>query len=194
NSPTVAKQTTPRACARRSSGKRVSATRNATHVSAPSPSCSRKEAKWSARSSVARYATVANPGTAARATTGPEAPLVGAVQRTCGLCPCVRLNPGQASTAELELVPGGNGCELEQRPPAARVLVGELGVALVPDDLERAALHLVIEPRAAEDQLAQPVDERLPAYERHAFPVAREVAAEPRLRRLDHSLRGEGDE
>ena len=74
------------------------------------------------------------------------------------------------------------------------MLVGELGLDLVPDDLERAALDLVVEPGAAEDELPQPVDERLAADERDALPVAREVAAEPRLGILDHALRGERDE
>ena len=76
------------------------------------------------------------------------------------------------SPAELKLVPRRHGRELEQRPAAAGMLVGELGLRLVPDDLERAALHLVVEPRAPEHELAQPVDERLAADERDALPVA----------------------
>ncbi len=79
-------------------------------------------------------------------------------------------------------------------PPPPGMLIGELGVVLVPDDLERAALHLVIEPRAAEDQLAQPVDERLVVDERHALPVAYEVAPETRERLVDHPLRRQRDE
>src|SRR5262249_34185357 len=74
------------------------------------------------------------------------------------------------------------------------VLVGELRLGVVPDDLERAALHLIVQPRAAEDQLPQPVDERLALDERYALPVAREVAAEARLGALDHALRAERDE
>src|SRR5262249_23729496 len=77
--------------------------------------------------------------------------------------------------AELELVPARNGRELEQRPAAARVLVGELRVALVPHDLEGATLHLVVEPGAAEDELPQPVDEGLALEQRDALPVALEV-------------------
>ena len=74
------------------------------------------------------------------------------------------------------------------------MLVGELGLRLVPHDLERAALHLVVEPRAAEHELAQPVDERLAADERDALPVALQVAAETRLGLVDQSLRRQRDE
>src|SRR6185312_16236380 len=74
----------------------------------------------------------------------------------------------------LELVPARHGRELEQGARAARVAVGELGVVVVPDDLEQALLDAVVEPRAAEDQLAQPVHERLAAYQRDALPVADE--------------------
>src|SRR5262245_34417583 len=102
---------------------------------------------------------------------------------------------GHAALAlELELVPTRDGGELQQRTAAVGMLVGELRVGVVPDDLERAALDLVIEPGAAEDELAEPVDERLAADERHPLPVAREVAAEARFRLLDHALRGERDE
>src|SRR5262245_37474074 len=96
---------------------------------------------------------------------------------------------------ELELVPTRNRSELEQRPAAAAgMLVRELGVALVPHHLERTALHLVVEPRAAEDQLAQPVDERLVVDERDALPVADEVPAELRLRLLDDARCRERDQ
>ena len=74
------------------------------------------------------------------------------------------------------------------------MLVRELGYDVVPDDLERAALDLVVEPRAAEDELLEPVHERLAVDECDALPVAHEVAAEPRLRVLDHALRHERDE
>src|SRR5213078_4427759 len=94
----------------------------------------------------------------------------------------------------LQLVPRWDRSQLQEGPPAVRVLVGELGVGVVPDDLERAALDLVVEPGAAEDELAQPVDERLAADERDALPVAREVAAEPRFRLLDQALGRERDE
>ena len=52
----------------------------------------------------------------------------------------------------------------------------------------------MVEPGAAEDQLAQPVDERLAVDERDALPVAYEVAAEPRRGRVDHALCRERDE
>ena len=94
----------------------------------------------------------------------------------------------------LQLVPRRHRCQLEEWTAAAGMLVGELGLDVVPDDLERAALDLVVEPGAAEDELAQPVDERLAADERDALPVAREVAAEPRLGILDQPLRRERDE
>ena len=97
-------------------------------------------------------------------------------------------------TPELQLVPRGDRGELEQRPAPAGMLVGELGLLLLPDHLERAALDLMIEPGAAEDQLAQPVDERLALDQRDALPVAREVAAEARLRPVDQALRGKCDE
>src|SRR5262249_20375821 len=72
----------------------------------------------------------------------------------------------RALAAVLELVPRRHRSEFQEGPAAARVLVGELGLDVVPDDLERAALDLVVEPRPAEHELAQPVDERLAADER----------------------------
>src|SRR6476469_9006240 len=74
------------------------------------------------------------------------------------------------------------------------MLVRELRLAVVPDDVERAALHLVVEPGAAEDQLAQPVDERLTVDERHALPVPYQVPPEPGRGRGDHALRRQRDE
>jgi hypothetical protein len=74
------------------------------------------------------------------------------------------------------------------------MLVGELCVVFVPHDVECAALHLVVEPGAAEDQLAQPVDERLALDERHALPVPDQVPAEPRRGRVDQALRRQRDE
>src|SRR5205085_732000 len=86
---------------------------------------------------------------------------------------------------ELQGVPRRHRRELEQRAPTPGMLVGELVVAVVPHDLERAALHLVVEPGASEDQLAQPVDERLAADEGQLLPVAHEVATKARRRLLD---------
>ena len=65
---------------------------------------------------------------------------------------------------------------------------------LVPRHLEQAFLDTVVEPGAAEDQLAQPVDERLAVDERDALPVADEVAAERASRLLDPALGRELDE
>jgi holliday junction DNA helicase RuvB len=78
----------------------------------------------------------------------------------------------------LELVPGRHGRQLEQGAAAARVPVAEIGHAVVPRDLEEVLLHAVIEPGAAEDQLAQPVDQRLVADQRDAFPVPNQVSAQ----------------
>src|SRR5205823_2298581 len=94
----------------------------------------------------------------------------------------------------LELVPARHGGELEERTAAARVAVGELGVRLVPDDLEQVLLDAVVEPGAAEDQFAQPVDERLALDERDALPVPDEVPPERAARLVDAPLGGELDE
>ena len=91
-------------------------------------------------------------------------------------------------------MPGRHGRELEQRAAAARVAVGELGGVLVPGDLEQALLHAVVEPGAAEHELAQPVDERLAVDEREALPVAHEVPPEGAARLVDPPLGGELDE
>src|SRR3954470_15567267 len=100
----------------------------------------------------------------------------------------------QTLGAVLQLVPRRHRSELEERPPAARIAVGELRAVLVPDDLEQAFLDAVVEPGAAEDQLAQPVDERLAVDERDPLPVADDVAAEQAARILDPPLGGELDE
>ena len=91
-------------------------------------------------------------------------------------------------------MPAGHRRELEQRTRAARIPVRELGVVVVPDDLEQTLLDAVVEPRAPEDQLAQPVDERLAADQRDPLPVADEVAPELAAGLLDASLGGELDE
>src|SRR5205814_2887873 len=98
------------------------------------------------------------------------------------------------SPAELELVPGRNGRKLEQGSVAARILVAEVGVLVVPGHLEQPLLHAVVEPRAAEDELAQPVDERLAVDERQALPVADDVAAEPAPRLVDQTAVDELDQ
>src|SRR5205823_15035354 len=76
----------------------------------------------------------------------------------------------RGSTAELELVPRRHGSELEQRPVAVRIAVGEVRELLVPGDVEDALLDTVVEPGAPEHELLQPIDEGLPAHEGDAFP------------------------
>src|SRR5205823_11278657 len=101
---------------------------------------------------------------------------------------------GGPSGSVLELVPGGHGCELEERAPAARVSVRELGAVVVPGDFEEALFHSMVEPGSAEDQLAQPVDERLALDEGNALPVANEIPAEQAPRFVDAALRGQLDQ
>ncbi len=91
-------------------------------------------------------------------------------------------------------MPGRRRRELEQGPLPARLEVRELGGAVVPRDIQTSVLDAVVEPRAAEDELAEPVDERFPADERQPLPMANEVAAELAARLLDHAVRGELDE
>ena len=52
----------------------------------------------------------------------------------------------------------------------------------------------MVEPGAAEDELAQPVDERLALHERELLPVADEVPAERAARLLDPPVGGELDQ
>ena len=52
----------------------------------------------------------------------------------------------------------------------------------------------MVEPGAAEDELAQPVDERLALDQDDALPVADEVAAERAARLVDPAVGGELDE
>src|SRR3954470_6402451 len=98
------------------------------------------------------------------------------------------------SALELLVVPRRSRRCLEQRTATARVAVGEVSLLLVPRDLEEAALDAVVEPGAAEDELAEPVDERLPLARRERFPVAHEVAPELGARRLDQAGGDEFDE
>ena len=91
-------------------------------------------------------------------------------------------------------MPGGHRGELEQHPPALGLRVAEVPGVVDPGDVEQPLLHTVVEPGAAEHELPQPVDERLAVHERHAFPVADEVEAEPALRVGDASVGNELDE
>src|SRR5919198_1461470 len=102
--------------------------------------------------------------------------------------------PQPASATELQLVPGRGWRELEQRACPTRLEVREVGGAVVPGDVQPAVLDAVVEPRAAEDQLPQPVDERLAVDQRKPLPVAHEVAPELAPRLLDHAVGGELDE
>jgi len=72
-------------------------------------------------------------------------------------------------------VPGRHRRQLEQGTVAARVAVAELALLLVPVHLEQALLDAMVEPGAAEDELPEPVDERLAFDERELLPVADEV-------------------
>src|SRR5581483_1539065 len=94
----------------------------------------------------------------------------------------------------LQLVPAGHGRQLEQGAAAARVAVGELGGVVVPGDLEQAFLDAMVEPGAAEDQLAQPVDERFALDEGNALPVPNEIPAERAPRLVDSTFRGQLDQ
>ena len=80
-------------------------------------------------------------------------------------------------------MPRRHGCELEERAIAARVAVAELRLHLVPVHVQQPLLDPVVEPGAAEDELPDPVDERLALHERELLPVADEVPPEraPRL-------------
>src|SRR2546430_6106667 len=105
--------------------------------------------------------------------------------------------PNQAvkpSAAELQLMPGRRRRELEQRPLASGLEVGEIRRVLVPGDLEPPVLDAVVEPGAAEDELAQPVDERLAVHEREALPVPHEVAAQLAAGLFDQPVRRQLDE
>ena len=88
----------------------------------------------------------------------------------------------------------GTGSELEQRPVAAWVAVGELRRLLVPGDLEQFLLDAVVEPRAAEHELAQPVDERLATSEGDVLPVADEIVPQAAARLGDSPVGGELDQ
>ena len=91
-------------------------------------------------------------------------------------------------------MPTRGGEEFEQRAAAVRVRVREVLALVVPVDLEQAFLHAMVEPGAAEDELLQPVDERLAAAERERVPVADEVLPERAAGPLDSVALDELDE
>ncbi len=86
-------------------------------------------------------------------------------------------------------MPGGDRRELEQGAASAGVPIREIRRLVVPGDLEQALFHAVVEPRAAEDELPQPVDERLASDQGNPLPVSNEVPAH-RASRLDDSTVG----
>ena len=88
----------------------------------------------------------------------------------------------------------GTGAELERRAVAAGVAIAELGFGFVPVHVQQALLHPVVEPGAAEDELAQPVDEGLALHERELLPVAHEVAPQRAARLFDPSVGCELDQ
>jgi hypothetical protein len=98
------------------------------------------------------------------------------------------------SAAELERVPGRYWSKFQERTAAPGIPVREVGGVVVPGDLEQALLHAVVEPRAPEDELADPVDERLPVDDRESFPVADEVEPEGAAGLVDAPVRRELDE
>src|SRR6188768_3429562 len=106
----------------------------------------------------------------------------------------MRPTAGGGSAPELNLVPRGHGSELEERMVATRVAVAELRLGLVPVHFQQALFDPVVEPGAAEDELAHPVDERLALHERELLPVADEVPAERAARLLDPPVGGELDQ
>ena len=99
-----------------------------------------------------------------------------------------------ASAGELERVPGRYGRQFQKRPAPAGVPVREVGGIVVPRDLEEPFLDPVVEPGTPEDELADPVDERLPLDDREPLPVADEVEAEGAPGFVDAPVRRELDE
>src|SRR5215218_160376 len=127
----------------------------------------------------------------------PSATPSGRVSSPSGLRPSWTLKPPAdlpSSSPALHFVPRRHGCQLEQGAVAARVAVGELAVAVVPVHLEQPFLDAMVEPGAAEDELAEPVDERLAPNERELLPVAHELPPQRASRLLDDPVRSELDE
>src|SRR2546429_8018027 len=100
--------------------------------------------------------------------------------------PAARSCSGARSSAPvLELVPARRGEELEQRAATVRVREREVLPLVVPAHLEQALLHAVVEPRAAKDELLEPVDKRFAAHEGEGVPVANGIFAERAARCFD---------
>ena len=77
-------------------------------------------------------------------------------------------------------MPRGHRGELKEGAISAGIPVAELGDVLVPVHVQKPELDALVEPGAPEDELPQPVDERLALEQADALPVADEVAAERR--------------
>ena len=91
-------------------------------------------------------------------------------------------------------MPGRNGRELEESPASAGIAVAKLRAPLVPGDLEEVLLDAVVEPRAAEDQFSEPIDERFVPHDGEPLPVPDEVVSELAPRVRDPSVGGQLDE
>ena len=92
-------------------------------------------------------------------------------------------------------MPARHRRELEQGAAAALLRVAEVAGPLVPRHFQQPLLDAVVEPGAAEDELLQPVDERLALDERDVLPVAHQVATEPRASLDDSPVDGKrGDD
>jgi hypothetical protein len=98
------------------------------------------------------------------------------------------------SPAELERMPGRNGSELEERAAATGIAVSEVADTVLPADLQQALLDAVIEPRAPEDELAEPVHEGLAVDDADPLPVTDEIDAESAARLVDAPVGRELDE
>ena len=79
-----------------------------------------------------------------------------------------------------DAAPGGLFGELDQLVAAVRLDVAEGLGALVEDDVELALLDPLVEPGAAEDEAAQPVDEAAVGGADQVLPVLVDVLAEAR--------------
>src|SRR5262245_53625534 len=95
---------------------------------------------------------------------------------------------------ELQRAPARVRREPEQRAPALRLGIAEVAARLVEADLEEPDLDAVVEVGAPEDELLQPVDERLAVVEREPLPVPHQVLPERAARLVDPTVRDELDE
>ena len=122
-----------------------------------------------ARAAAARRASTATSGRRARSARQPTCVSTARSAARYAGQRDARTSAGRSSPV-LELVPARRGEELEQRAAAVRVGVREVLALVVPVDFEQAFLDAVVEPGAAEDELLEPVDERLAARRARARP------------------------